>query len=74
MYRREAKPEIRLVTGIRDFRCGLDPFRYYDRLLRNLPAEEEKQKAFDYTSHFPWSERIPERLRAGHPETEEKKD
>lgn len=22
MYRRETKPEIRLVTGIRDFRCG----------------------------------------------------
>ena len=30
MYRRETKPEIRLVTGIRDFRCGLDPLGYYD--------------------------------------------
>lgn len=42
MYRRETKPKIRLITGISGFRCGLDPFRYYDWLLRNLPTEEEK--------------------------------
>ena len=54
--------------------CGLDPLGYYDWLLRNLPADKEKQKAFDYPSYLPWSERIPVRLRAGHPETEEKKD
>lgn len=39
MYRRETKPEIRMVTGIRDFRCGLDPFRYFDWLLNSLVSK-----------------------------------
>ena len=56
-------PKLALIA----VHCGLDPFRYYDWFLRNLPADGEKQKTFDYAPYLPWSESIPDRLRAGHP-------
>ena len=44
------------------------------RLIRSLPADGEKQKAFDYAPYLPWSESIPDKLRAEHSDREEKKD